>query len=70
MIQIIKFRNGQYAIKKQGLIFTRFLDLDDLPAKNWRTLKNKYFTSCLDTKEKCEEVMRNYFDGLDIVEEY
>ena len=70
MERIIKFLNGKYAIKKKGLLFTSFLDLDDLPSKNWRTRRNKYFTCCLDTKEKCEEVMRNYFDGLEIVEEY
>lgn len=58
-MQIVKFANGSYGIRRKTKIFfihfTEFLDLHD--AKTWRTKSDHLFPNCEWTLDKCQEAI-------------
>lgn len=62
-MNIVKFMNGTYGIRKFSIIYLQYIYLDmSSYACFWWTRKSNYFRDCQTTLKQCQERIKNIYD--------
>ena len=62
-MQIVKFKNGKYAVRKRSfLLFGTYVYLDLETKHHWWTKDRNCFPDCLGTREECESSLEHVAD--------
>ena len=53
--RLVRFNDGRYGVRKEGLFLKTFVDLED-PVYSWKPVENK-FPSCKGSEARAREVL-------------